>query len=105
MEAILNWMNSVNERHDLLPLWKERPIVIFIHENDEVIPLTVNSNEIKIDHDYEFHRQVYIKGTSETIKEVLDGDQKITSLDSGRVDVKGKLRDLLYVESLFLLAR
>ncbi|WP_431804362.1 hypothetical protein [Halobacillus andaensis] len=68
METVLEWMNNVNERPDLLPLWKERPIVIFIEEEEGVVPLTVNSNEIKIDYDYEFHRQVYIQGNSRVIK-------------------------------------
>ncbi|MFG6148139.1 hypothetical protein [Halobacillus sp. B23F22_1] len=104
METILEWMDSVNDRQDLLPLWKERPIVIFIQEEEKMVPLTVNSNEIKIDHDYEFHRQVHIKGNPQNIKEMLEGKVKLTDLYP-HVDVKGKLRDLLYVESLFFLSK
>ncbi|GGF32408.1 hypothetical protein GCM10010954_34510 [Halobacillus andaensis] len=105
METILEWMNSVNDRQDLLPLWKERPIVIFIQEEEKMVPLTVNSNEIKIDHDYEFHRQVHIEGNPQNIKKMLEGKVKLTDLHPHVVHVKGKLRDLLYVESLFFLAK
>ncbi|MCP3032816.1 hypothetical protein LF817_15935 [Halobacillus sp. A1] len=105
MESITHWMRQVNTRKDLLKKWKERPIVLFIYDNEDRIPVTIDSQQVRIDFDYDFHCQVHIDADPEIMEQIIEGEVKLTSLPSANVHVEGKLRDLLYVESLFLLAR
>ncbi|MFC7064025.1 hypothetical protein [Halobacillus seohaensis] len=105
MEMVRNWIDVVNRRRDILSIWKERPIVLFIQNEEQIIPLTIDSYTIRLDYEFDFHCQVYIKTTSEILERLLEGELKLRTLPSSSLILKGKLRDTLYIESLFLLAK
>ncbi|WP_173915729.1 hypothetical protein [Halobacillus sp. Marseille-Q1614] len=105
MHAIQSWIESVNDRSDLLKKWKERPIVLFFHGEQETVPLTISTQNVRIDYDYEFHCPVHVHAPSQIIEKMLEGEVQLSKLPADLGKIEGKLRDILYVESLMLLAR
>ncbi|MBM7551264.1 hypothetical protein [Thalassobacillus pellis] len=105
-EHVLAWQEQVACRKDLLPRWKKRSLLICFDNLHQTVQICVTNNHIETERARDYlGRRVTLKGHPEVIAEVLEGKKQLTKIPTHLIQIQGAYRDILFLESLFLLGR
>ncbi|MCA1011109.1 hypothetical protein [Halobacillus halophilus] len=107
MEFIQDWVKQVNQRTDLLPAWRERTLNVMLLVGSLKVSMFIDQSgvHLKTDHQDNAHHDIRLQSSSRIMKTLFAGEQKLTSLPQTTVKVQGAYRNILFIESLLLLAK
>ncbi|UCZ52571.1 hypothetical protein LGQ02_17410 [Bacillus shivajii] len=104
-EVINEFINRVREKDALQKLMMNRVLTVSFNNEQELCYLMVDNNLLKIVSGLDCDSHVIIEGSEDDLKELLYGEDFLLSMKKREdLKVKGKLKDLLLIESLFYLA-
>ncbi|UOQ46023.1 hypothetical protein MUN89_08940 [Halobacillus salinarum] len=106
VEFINLWIKRVNERKDLIPTWRERHLTLEVHAIPAAtIQLFIDKNGVQTEPPEHIGGKIRLTSTQEMFHSLLTGDQKLTNLPKEQMTIKGSYRNVLFLESLFLLSK
>ncbi len=106
VEMIESWMERVNQRKDLLPSWRERQVTLEVNAPPvHNISLIIDQNGVKLGAKQDQYGKIHLTSTPEIVQEILQGNRKLTALSKDTIDITGNYRNVLFLESLFLLSK
>ncbi|ASF40296.1 hypothetical protein CEH05_14545 [Halobacillus halophilus] len=107
LEFIQDWVKQVNQRTDLLPTWRERTLNVILLVGSLKVYLYIDQSgvHLKTDKQDNEHNDIRLQSSSSIMKTLFAGEQKLTSLPQTTIKVQGAYRNILFIESLLLLAR
>lgn len=89
------------------PLLKDHEVHVWIKCNDDAITLHILEREVKVANQSEDSApDIIIEGAENMVREALAGNQALRKMENqGSLIIKGNLREVLWLESIFLLSR
>ncbi|MGP4076663.1 hypothetical protein [Halobacillus sp. K22] len=107
VEFIQDWVKQVNQRTDLLPSWRERRLNVILQVGNHRIYMYIDQSGVHLKTDQQENglNLIHLQSSSTIMKTLFMGEQKLTSLPQATIKVQGAYRNILFIESLLLLAK
>ena len=104
-EASEHFVECLLSKPALIPLYKNRNMILELQSSREKIWLKFSNNQCQILREPPENVDIVVSGENENIEALIKGDERLTLMEEeGRITVRGSLRNLLSLESLFVLS-
>lgn len=105
-EALNIFVQTLQDKQILKPLYKNKELVISFQTEESVIYLQLIKGQCSVTADFELSTasEIHIQGDDTTLLKLINGQEKLSTLKGdSSLSIKGKDNDLLALESLFIL--
>lgn len=103
-EASEHFIEQLSHKPALVPLYKNRNMVLELKSEQEQIWLQFIDCHCDVLYEKPEHVDIVVYGENEHIASLIKGYERLTLMEEeGRISVNGSLRNLLSLESLFVL--
>ncbi|PLS18065.1 hypothetical protein CVD28_10350 [Bacillus sp. M6-12] len=104
-ELLAVLINNIKDRKHLKSLMQQKNIRLHFISGEERGSVTLNENE-RNSLEGDFGREVFIYGSLQAIGTILNGKTRLqTMIKRGDIKVEGRFREILLLESLFILCK
>ncbi|MFD1020474.1 hypothetical protein [Thalassobacillus hwangdonensis] len=106
MEHVKSWQSELLDKVELNSIWKGKSLTMMISDKRDTVNVCFHRNEIIINAcPFPSSHKIFLRGDLDVLSDIFQGRRKLTSIPKQIIQIKGTFRDVLFVESLLLLAK
>ncbi|MBH0231013.1 hypothetical protein [Halobacillus yeomjeoni] len=103
VDFVYDWVTQVNDRNDLLPIWRERNLDLVLQTEHQSVNVAIDHSGVSL-RPSQKDEAIFLKAPEDIIEELLRGEKKLTSISSNNCHIEGAYNHILFVESLLFLS-